>query len=1065
MTIKNRRPAALLIGNTTVPRSVTPLIRASQRRSDPDIVSTIPYYPVSGKSLQVIYTDSSYVEQTRTISFSSDGYGSILSAINAADAVNLVALDQDGFLAIRNLNSGGRHYLKVMPCDSAEVFGFAEYPAPGSISYAGEFSSTPGVRSQRNPQGVALLGKDEDLSSAAINRAIAAVLQWGDLLKVDLDRDVIGFVQRLVTFEEYNGVRGFYLDEPALRLPVNAMGLSEDFPTGGVLEPFFEFVDSNNGTLYTADLHKMRVTAAYYHKDESTPYVSDEGFAVWGVPDSKSIYQPGIGYKIKNAAAAITSIIGGVVYCEGEDFVSAFVQKGDPILIAGATNTSPFDHNGWFVVDEVVDAERLLLRAMSTDESVPTGTTDTNKPAELNPTGTGFGNLSVHFGGFVPCSRVYFELSDQTYEGVSGIVRMAVGKPLRDVLIDSFSYGRTGSQDSLGAAIYNHLVDTSDAHAASAIGGFTSATAWKDGTTITGATLKATIEDILTDLANITAGQGGTRRVGGDDITISGAAPNNLVAAGLRDQLVDLLTKLQTHVLDHDAHAGGTATFTKDPAGQLWMDGTTITDGINIIQAITNIITVLGGNPVGSNGAAKINTGARSTWKGGRTNPANVSILAAISKIIDDLAASTDLDDGAERVGAATMTEAGQPVCGDSLRTQLNYLATMWAKMSRANTFDATQTLNGPSGDPGQTNAAIITSVQPVNYKLLWEISAGAYLGKVRIYSANPSTLEIVVNAYRFYNGSIWVWKEDTNSLCTKLKISNGLIGVYTHPAGDDVSDSWADTRWRCVGYFGGGTDGDTSPLLNLGLGWATGYSDSDKRARGATPRIGGLLTDGSGVPTVALLQAWKNTGSDYTNRVYAGSLNTYFTHNCRWDEATSSWYCDNPASRSTYVDIGISGISCHKAQGSSVGIALVFTVDCHLFDSDDGAIIPVLEPAKDDGGYGQTLTTLNLAEAWGRVDCQDPIVLTDGFNITGITYVGDYVVRVDIGNSLGAAANYVVLAGFDHPNTSPTSALYHVGAHKVDSNTIDFFIFDEDGLRLSLTDSGYAFYFVVFGR
>lgn len=801
---ETRRQSAQIIGNVTTPRNIMPTLRTSKRRTDPDIDSTIPYYPsLSGKSLTLQYTDSSYVEQEVIVSFSSDGYSSAIAAISAADEDNLEAVDQDGFLAIRNINSGGRHFLRVSAGTAANVLGLAIDPEPGSVSYAGEFSSTPGVRSQKNPQGTALLGRDEDLTSAAINRAISTVLQHSDLLKVDLDREVVGFISCPVSIDVREGVTGFYLDMPTSRIPVNARDLGEAIP--GILDPFFEFTDAYDQTLYGESFQKMTVVNVYYY-EPGTPMSNAHGFDVWGEPDGFSVYQPAISYKTKHAAVAITSIVGGVVYCPGATFSAKYVQKCDPVLIQGATNTSPFDHNGWFVVDEVIDTEHLLLRPMSVNESIPTGAPDDVRPSELNPTGTGFGNLSVHIGNFIPISTMFFEVNIDAGIHPFPTVRMAVGMPFRSVLLDYFSYGKNGNQNNLGLALYQHIGGVGYKHDPDDINGFTSATLWKDGSTITGSDLKATIENILTDLSNINSGQAGTRKVGGDDILISGSPPNNLIAASLRDQLVDLLTKLQTHVLDGTAHAGGSAIFTKNPASpvQLWKDGTTVADGITIVQAITNIVTALGGNPGLSDGASKINTGARTSWLGGRTNPANVSVLDALTKIITDLAATTAADDGAERVGAATMTEAGQTICGDSLRTQLNYLATLWGKTNRTNIWDATQTLNGPGGDPGQTNAAILTNTSPLtDRKLLWEIGAGTI--SIRFYSCSSFSLEITVNARRYTTGGLWYWKRDSDTYnSAKYVFERNSFSIYHRDAGSTVWDDYSWTRIPCNLSFSG---------------------------------------------------------------------------------------------------------------------------------------------------------------------------------------------------------------------------------------------------------------------
>jgi hypothetical protein len=1075
---ENRRSSALLIGNTSLTRSAAPLLRTAQRRSDPDINSNIPYYPLlGGKTLSIVYSTGSNPAVSRDIAFTSDGYASAIAAINVVDPTNLVAVDLDGFLGLRNLNSGGVHYIKIVPFsggaafDAAKVLGLATEPSPGFASYAGEFTSAPGIRSQKNPQGTALLGRDEDLTTGAVNRAIAAVLQYSDLLKVDLDRIVIGFVEKEVTLGLRNGVLGFLLDDPTLLLPVNAMGLGEEIPdpTGHVLDPFFEFINYEaESTLYNNDLSKVRVVEAYYDKDTSTPYSYADGFAVWGTPDGKSIYQPGIGFKTKHTAVGIDSIIGGVVYCPGATFSSLFVSKGDPVLIESATNVSPFDHNGWFAVDEIIDEEHLLLRPMSRNESIPTGATlPANKPSELNSAGSGFGNLSVHFGAFVPCSRVFFQVVSDWTNDI--LVRMAVGRPLRDVLIDQFSLGRTGNQNTLGACLHGHMTDPTDAHAATAIGGFTSTETWKDGSTITGADLKLTIENILTDLKSVSAGAGGTEKIGGDDITISGAAPNNLVAASLHNQLVDLLTKLQTHVLDHEAHAGGTATFTKNPASpvQLWKDGTTVADGITLIQAITNIITALGGNPSGSDGAAKINTGARDAWKGGRLNPADISVLAALNKIINDLGAPDANDDGAKRIGAMTMAESGQTACGDSLRTQLNYLATMWGKTNRAQTWDATQTLNGPSGDSGQTAAAINTTVQPTDRKLLWSITTGAGNPCIRFFSSNPGTLEITSNVYRYLQSSIWYWREDTDGMSAKLKISNGVVSVYTHHPSDDANDYWLDTQWREVADFD--FSDAASHALRLGQGLLSGIDSATKKVRSAIPRIeivapSSAIASQTPIDKVSGPTYGTKSGRQYTTYGWGRSWNW----NAYWDPVGLVWKCDEAGDSARMVWDG-SNLQLDVKTTPSVGPITWDANRLRLNYAGYGVFNwypTVLISGSPDYTYasGNVLAKWNKVACWGVVETGAGPTVQAGWNVTSCHYhLSGFELSVNLGMTfaLYVGSNYRYMIFPSYSMWWGTNIDWYISYE--DGNTFNIRLL-QGGVAQDLSASVYYLGFMVLG-
>ncbi len=627
--------AANLIGNVDVPRLTLPLIRSSLRRLDPDGGSSTPYYAsASGKTLRVEYTNevSTVVTvQTVNIAISGNSMATIIANINAAASADIDAIDMDGFLAIRNLNPGKTHYIKILPyttpaSDAAPLLGFAVDPFPGSISFAGEIEAAPGNRIQQNPKTTALLAKDNGLTSREINRPLAAILQMIEDLRADLSRDVITYKVVTITFS--SGVGN--INDSSLRVycpPVNTPDTTD-------LEPYFQVLTTNRYLAVSSSTNypSVKVNAINYGSPTSTSLV----FTAWGTPDGRLATGTTVPNKDKQAATAITSITGNIVYCAGATFVTKQVKAGDPVQLT-ATTLQPFDHSGWWAVDAVIDETHLALRPMSTSSAESTPAAG-NKPRVLNPSAGG--TLRVAVGRFLPAGSLYLGITDSSVTSMR--VRIPVATPLRDALAEN---NHTGGifLDQLASRLYtlvtDHINDTSAAHAAASIDGFTSATSWADASTITGANLKATIEDILTDLAT-TTGNGGAARVGSPAVSIGGSAPNSLSSGSVRSQIVDLLTALQAHVVDTtDAHAASAISYA---GGSAWADTT--------------------------------------------TNPAT-TVELQLDKIVSDLSPST----GTAKIGGAAV---GSDLSAGTLAAQITSLVNNWGKLSRINTWSAAQTFS-----------------------------------------------------------------------------------------------------------------------------------------------------------------------------------------------------------------------------------------------------------------------------------------------------------------------------------------------------------------------------------
>jgi hypothetical protein len=170
------------------------------------------------------------------------------------------------------------------------------------------------------------------------------------------------------------------------------------------------------------------------------------------------------------------------------------------------------------------------------------------------------------------------------------------------------------------------------------------------------------------------------------------------------------------------------------------------------------------------------------SWKDGSGVTNGITINDAINEIIADLAANP----GSARIGAQGTTE----LAAGSIRSQLDDIATAWGKLNRAQTWSAKQTFNGASGD---TNAALETTVAPATRKLLWEFNVGIH--KARFYAASAGdAFEIAMNAA--WNGSAWQ-QDNAQGNSARLRLSRN--NLFIDRIGQ-ASPPWTDSGWSAQG-------------------------------------------------------------------------------------------------------------------------------------------------------------------------------------------------------------------------------------------------------------------------
>jgi hypothetical protein len=659
MSYETKYPsAANLIGNVAITRSIRPTIRSGTRRANPDFSSSVPYYPgTTGKTLRINYTKevSSVVTAASTdIVFSDNGIATIIATINAADSSNISASDVDGFLSISNLNPGKTHYLTIAAfttpsSDAAPILGFSVDPFPGSTSFAGELAASPGSRTQSNPQTTTLIAKNDDLGTAELNRPLYSILQFIENIRAELNRDVVVYKDLALSFSAHNPgpIAAARVNDDSIRLfypfPV------ADPPT--VLDParlsaYYRVLDSTgtgeavkNFGSGTTNANAASVTNLFYSTN-LTNFNSGAAFSTWGTPDGGTIVSSTVANKDKHPSTNITTIVGNIIQCSSATFVTHKVKSGDPVKLTAAT-LQPFDHSGWYAVDAVIDETHLAIRPMASSEETPDGTNI--RPRWLNPLAAG--TLRVAVGRFIPAGDIYIAI-DTTLTTTSQVVRVPVGVPFINTLTEDRARDLSGNLKILSSVLQDHLNSTADRHPATSITGFTSATSWRDGSTVSGTNLKQTIEDILTDLKAQAIGDSGTGRVGAEAISIGGSAPNSISQGTVLTQLTALLTDIQSHVNQSSgAHTASAISYAGGPA---WLDGT-----LNI----------------------------------------STTVEAQLDRIIDVLSSTIGaFGVGAAKIGAAAV---GTDLSSGTVASQISSLATNWLKMDRINSISARQIFLG----------------------------------------------------------------------------------------------------------------------------------------------------------------------------------------------------------------------------------------------------------------------------------------------------------------------------------------------------------------------------------
>lgn len=569
------------LGKTAIPRVISPTIRGSVRRANPDGGHASPYF--LGLDTKTLTVEVSPVGDV-PITFVSDDLDVAISTINAASPANLKASDDDGYLRLTNLNSGSKNKIVIKSGTSLDILGFVATPEPGSASFAGDLATAaPGrsiISTQSNPQGTAFVALDEDLTSSVLNRAVFGSTRHIESLVRSLDTEIPVIKRLAVTVVSHvpTGKKVFVVQDDTLRFPIQGFGLSGNPAPAAAFDKLITLRTNATDLDVVNPLQAStfpRVSAVYYNDGSNATANNALNFTTWGTIDGKSIFASQT--INKQAPAAITAIRGNVLVVPTAQFLTKVCQPGDTLIIESANNNVPFNHNGEYIIVEVLSETKVVVRPKSPAEIT---FVSSEKPTELNsnlPGGTVYGNARVVIGAAIPMSKLMFEVDSWVPLGAY-FARILTFKRLGNVSFQELGETLHPGNAGLGAVLNTHFTGLA-AHSS----------------------------------LNITA----------DAVP---GSPYSLLSGTVDSQTAAIINILNTLLVASTvAYAGGDE----------WADGTTnpaTTVELQLDKIILDLADV--------DGYAKIGANDGPNWADGTTNTAD-SLANRLDKIISDLAGAT----------------------------------------------------------------------------------------------------------------------------------------------------------------------------------------------------------------------------------------------------------------------------------------------------------------------------------------------------------------------------------------------------------------------------------------
>lgn len=409
MSDYTRRP--FLMGNTDAPFLSQPEMRGSVAKDSSNEIAALPL-----PSELALETEDGATSGGISVTFTTGRTLSyIISRINTVMSGYTTAEEFEGTLTIKSVGTGEGSYIRVVPpvsgfANAATSLGLETHPHPLATVEAGDLQDAP-VRpeQQDNPVGTKMVATGEDRVGSAYNRilqrfginqdTIYTWLQKPVAVMAQIEVDSTTHAAQVVT----NGDGTIdQIDLSDLSVFDSALSGKRLFVGGGAgatspltdIAEFWGVLDTNHNELTSGD-RTVRIGAVTRGQRGATrPSFADDfsnpspalGNTTGTAPDGLNA----LGVDRTKSTGAITEIRERTTaVCSGATFETDGVEAGDKAVISGASVNTPFNHNGTYLVETVVDEETLILRPWH-------GTGDVR---ELNPASGTFGTLTISSGG------------------------------------------------------------------------------------------------------------------------------------------------------------------------------------------------------------------------------------------------------------------------------------------------------------------------------------------------------------------------------------------------------------------------------------------------------------------------------------------------------------------------------------------------------------------------------------------------------------------------------------------------------------------------------------------
>lgn len=412
MTLEFRR-RPFLQGNTDTAVESLPFIRGSIRRDGATLAFPLLVFPAT---LNLELHDGT-VGNTYAITFptASAVINDIITDINAAISVDgHRAYDMSGVVHIEASGGGEGSFVRVLAhvgagSDAAVAIGLPRFPDPLALVEGGDRSWAPFNLQEQNPPGTSYAAQGEDVTSQVMNRAVDALAYNTDHIHSRLEREIA--LPMIIDLPA--GDPRFVLDVGGNYEQVSLVGLVASFgadysdriylgqglsnlSTLQKIAEYFavmdqdavEIIGAGGDTVRVAAVtHGSRTAALPNFPDEVSPPTTPVPNAVaWNALDRGNV----LGQDIVKAGPTVISAVEyrTAVRSAGETFSTKGVGARDKAVIAGALVNTPFNHNGTYDVEQIIDEEFLFLRGLS------------GARGELNPDDSAaLGTVTVSTGG------------------------------------------------------------------------------------------------------------------------------------------------------------------------------------------------------------------------------------------------------------------------------------------------------------------------------------------------------------------------------------------------------------------------------------------------------------------------------------------------------------------------------------------------------------------------------------------------------------------------------------------------------------------------------------------